>query len=70
MRATGIIRRIDAFGSIIIPKAVREAALGTKDAEGQPMEFYYETDGTIILKPCGYEEETIIEGLMRYTIKE
>ena len=69
MRTTGIIRRIDAFGSIVIPSAVREAALGMKNAEGQPMEFYYETDGTIILKPCSSTEETIVEGLRRYTIK-
>lgn len=70
MRATGIIRRIDAFGSIVVPSAVREAALGTKNAEGRPMEFYYETDGTIILKPCSYAEETLMKGLKRYTIKE
>ena len=70
MRATGIIRRIDDLGRIVIPKAVREAALGTKNTEGQPMEIYYETDGTIILKPYNFEEEATTEGLRRYTIEE
>lgn len=51
MRATGIIRRIDDLGRIIIPKEVRRIAFGTSDTEGKPMEIYYEKDGTIILKP-------------------
>lgn len=56
MRATGIIRRIDDLGRIVIPKAVRQSAFGTADTEGKPMEIYYEPDGTIILKPYVPEE--------------
>ena len=51
MKATGIIRRIDDLGRIVIPKAVRKYAFGTEDVEGKPMEIFYEKDGTIILKP-------------------
>ena len=51
MRATGIIRRIDDLGRIVIPRAVRQVAFGTPNAEGKPMEIFYEKDGTIILKP-------------------
>lgn len=51
MRATGIIRRIDDLGRIVIPKEVRRIAFGTSDTAGKPMEIYYEKDETIILKP-------------------
>lgn len=56
MRATGIVRRIDDLGRITIPKEVRKIAFGTPNAEGKPMEIYYEKDGTIILKPYKFEE--------------
>jgi len=51
MRVTGNIRRIDDLGRIVIPKEIRRAVFGTSDATGESMEFYYEKDGTIILKP-------------------
>lgn len=51
MKPTGIIRRIDDLGRIVIPKNVRKEAFGTEDADGKPMEIFYEKDGTIILKP-------------------
>ena len=51
MIATGIIRRIDDLGRIVIPRDVRQRAFGTPDTEDKPMEFFYEKDGTIILKP-------------------
>ena len=56
MRATGIIRRFDELGRIVIPIKAREAAFGTKDVEGKAMEVFYEPDGTIILKPYVPEE--------------
>ena len=56
MIETRIIRRFDELGRIVIPIAVREAAFGTKNVEGKAMEFFYEKDGTIILKPCIFEE--------------
>ena len=50
MIATGLIRRIDDLGRIVIPKTVRKQVFGS-EAEGQPMEFFYKKDGTIIMKP-------------------
>jgi len=48
---TGKVRRIDDLGRIVIPKEVRMLAFGTPYPDGQPMEFFYEKDGTIIIKP-------------------
>lgn len=59
MRATGIIRRIDDLGRIVIPKEVRKIAFGTSNTEGKLMEIYYEKDGTIILKPYKFEKDKI-----------
>ena len=56
MKATGIVRRIDDLGRIVIPKELRKKVFGTQDACGEPMEFFYEDDGTIILKPYKVEE--------------
>ena len=41
MKNTGIIRRIDDLGRILIPKEIRRA-LGIID--GDPIEFFYEDD--------------------------
>ena len=51
MKPTGIIRRIDDLGRIVIPRAVRKEVFGVEDVTGKPMEIFYEKDGTIILKP-------------------
>lgn len=51
MITTGIIRRIDDLGRIVIPREVRKEVFGTTSTEGKPMEFFYEKDGTIIMKP-------------------
>ncbi len=63
MIKTGIIRRIDDLGRIAIPKEVRQNALRSKsrNVEGMPMEFFYENDGTIILKPyeCLWERNPL-----------
>jgi AbrB family looped-hinge helix DNA binding protein len=58
MIPTGAVRRIDDLGRLVIPKEVRKAAFGTSDTAGKPMEIFYETDGTIILKPYGFAEHT------------
>lgn len=51
MIATGVVRRIDEFGRVTIPPDVRKLAFGGANAEGCPVEIFYEKDGTIILKP-------------------
>lgn len=47
MRATGIIRRVDDLGRIVIPRNIREI-MNIK--EGNPMEFYVDKDAVIIKK--------------------
>lgn len=57
MKSTGIIRRIDELGRIVIPPAVRTAAFGTVKCEGLPIEIFTQDDGTIILKRYEPEDE-------------
>jgi len=47
MKATGIIRRIDDLGRIVIPKEIRRTM---RIAEGDPLEIYTDRDGLIMLK--------------------
>ena len=51
MIKTGSIRRFDDLGRIVVPKEVRKQAFGKTDLTCIPMEFFYEKDGTIIIKP-------------------
>ena len=46
MKPTGIIRRVDELGRVVIPKAIREAL---KIEENTPLEIQYNCDGKIIL---------------------
>ena len=70
MRATGIVRRIDDLGRIIIPREIRQAIFGKGDGCGQPMELFYEEDGTVIFKPYMWEEARVdranLENLIGY----
>ena len=47
MKATGIVRRIDDLGRVVIPKEIRPT-LRLRD--GDPMEIYTDREGTVILK--------------------
>lgn len=47
MKATGIVRRIDDLGRIVIPKEIRRTM---KIAEGTPLEIFTDIDNTITLK--------------------
>ena len=47
MKATGIVRRIDDLGRIVIPKEIRKTL---KVREGEPLEIYTDREGQIILK--------------------
>lgn len=51
MITTGIIRKFDDLGRIVIPRSVRQEAFESIKNEGKSMEIFYEKDGTIILKP-------------------
>ncbi len=47
MKATGIVRRIDDLGRIVIPKEIRRTM---RIREGDPLEIYTERDGSVIFK--------------------
>ena len=47
MKATGIVRRIDDLGRIVIPKEIRRTL---RIGEGSPLEIFTEKDGEIVLK--------------------
>lgn len=54
MKATGIIRRIDALGRVVIPKEVRHS-MGIK--ENDPFEVYISAEGGVVFVP--YRPDTI-----------
>jgi len=47
MKATGIVRRIDDLGRVVIPKEIRRTL---RIREGDPLEIYTATDGEVIFK--------------------
>ncbi len=47
MKATGIVRRIDDLGRIVIPKEIRRTM---RIHEGDPLEIYTDSGGTVIFK--------------------
>lgn len=56
MKATGIIRRIDDLGRIVIPKEIRRN-MGLR--EGDAMEMFLE-DNCLCLKKYGISEEDLV----------
>ena len=59
MIATGIIRRIDDLGRIVIPKEIRRQL---KVTEGEPFEIFLTKEGEVILKPYRPQEYTLRKG--------
>ena len=47
MRATGIVRRIDDLGRVVIPKEIRRTM---RIREGDPLEIFTDRDGEVIFK--------------------
>lgn len=47
MRATGIVRRIDDLGRVVIPKEIRRTM---RIREGDPLEIYTDHEGEVIFK--------------------
>lgn len=72
MKATGIIRRVDDLGRVVIPKEIRRTM---KIKEGDPLEIYTERDGTVCFKKYSptvdYDNEfkAIIKTLDKHHIK-
>lgn len=61
MKATGIVRRIDDLGRIVIPKEIRRTM---RIREGDPMEIFTSREGEILLKkysPVGELGEFALE---------
>ena len=47
MKATGIVRRIDDLGRVVVPKEIRRTL---RIREGDPLEIFTDREGEIILK--------------------
>lgn len=68
MKATGIVRRIDELGRVVIPKEIRRTL---RIREGDPLEIFTDREGGVILKkysPIGEMGEfarQFAEGLSR-----
>ena len=63
MKATGIVRRIDDLGRVVIPKEIRRTL---RIKEGTPLEIFTDREGQIILKK--YEPACIFCGDARDVI--
>ena len=60
MKATGIVRRIDDLGRVVIPKEIRRTM---RIREGDPLEIFTDRDGEVIFKkysPIGELSEIAI----------
>ncbi len=57
MRATGIVRRIDDLGRVVIPKEIRRSL---HIQEGDPLEIFTDSDGGVTFKRyLPYDESEI-----------
>lgn len=55
MVSTGIVRRIDELGRVVIPKELRRAM---KIKEGDPLEIYRDNDKLVLVKYAPEDEMT------------
>ena len=58
MKATGIVRRIDDLGRVVIPKEIRRTM---RIREGDPLEIYTDRDGEVIFNLLTVSEPKLIE---------
>lgn len=61
MRATGIVRRVDDLGRVVLPRELRRTA---KIREGDPLEIFLLEDGGIVFKKYNY---TVVNDLRGYS---
>ena len=61
MKATGIVRRIDDLGRVVIPKEIRKTL---RIREGDSLEIYTENAGEIILKTGAQGVSTALCGII------
>lgn len=67
MKRTGVIRRVDDLGRIMLPKEVRRC-LAISD--GTPMEILYSDDGILLKKYCSEEELSGMVGNLMEAVEE
>jgi len=74
MKATGIVRRIDDLGRVVIPKEIRRVL---RIREGDPLEIFTNNDGEVILKKyspinelsqCATEYAETVAGILGSTV--
>ena len=74
MKATGIVRRIDELGRVVIPKEIRRTQ---RSRRGDPLEIFTTGDGEVIFKkysPIGemstsvYWAATVLIGRQRHDV--
>ena len=66
MKTTGIVRRMDDLGRVVIPREIRSAT-GLK--EGDPLEFFLNKDNEITLTPLKEKNTKIVDNFIE-TFKE
>jgi stage V sporulation protein T len=54
MIATGIVRRIDDLGRVVIPKEIRRSL---RIKEGDPLEIFTTREGEVVFKKYNYADE-------------
>ena len=55
MKATGIVRRIDDLGRVVIPREIRKSL---RIKEGDPLEIFTTREGEVVFKKYNYADET------------
>ena len=65
MKTTGIVRRIDDLGRVVIPKEIRRTM---RIREGDPLEFFV-SDRTIVLKKYRPSTEELAEECVKFVNK-
>ena len=62
MKATGIVRRIDDLGRVVIPKEIRRTL---RIREGDPLEIFTDREGEVILKKYSWGIVCVCETICR-----
>lgn len=63
MKATGIVRRVDDLGRVVIPKEIRRTM---RVREGDPLEIYMCEDGGVVFKRYSASLVADVENLRDY----
>lgn len=53
MKATGVVRRVDDLGRIVIPKEIRKSL---RIQDGDPLEIFTDDNGGVIFRKYDYTE--------------